>query len=270
MKGEKGADQMQAGQALEALAEVVCRLRAPDGCPWDREQTHATLREALIEETYEVLEAIEHGTDADLREELGDLLLHVVLHSQMAAERHAFTLNEVAQEVTEKLIRRHPHVFGEISLENSDEVLTQWEAIKSQEKQERTSVMDGIPPGLPAASEAQKLQKRATRLGMDWSSNGAVLDQMQSELRELVEAGQSGDVDQVEAEVGDVLFTAVNLARRYGVSAELSLRAATKRFSSRIRHVELLAKEQGVQLPDASEETLNDLWQQAKARLKQG
>lgn len=226
------------GGAMERLREIVARLRAPGGCPWDREQTHASLRGALIEECYEVVEAIEKSDDANLREELGDLLLHIVMHSQMAAERSAFSLEEVAAEVCEKMIRRHPHVFGDKLASDSEGVLRQWEEIKREEKKERAGVLDGLPASMPALLRAQNAQKKAGRVGFDWPDAEPVFEKMQEEIAEVRAALAAGDAKAVEDEVGDILFTAVNLARKLHVDAETTLAAATNRFIRRFQAVE--------------------------------
>jgi MazG family protein len=226
------------GSSVERLREIVARLRAPDGCPWDREQTHASLRGALIEECYEVIEAIERADDANLREELGDLLLHVVMHAQMADERSAFTLEEVAEEVCRKMIRRHPHVFGDKLAQDSAAVLRQWEKIKRTEKGKPDGALDGLPTSMPALLRAQNAQKKAARVGFDWPDAGPVFEKMQEEISEVRAALAAGDAKAVEDEVGDILFTAVNLARKLHVDAETTLAAATSRFIRRFQAVE--------------------------------
>jgi len=223
--------------AIQRLREIVASLRAPGGCPWDREQTHESLRGALIEECYEVIEAIESSDDANLREELGDLLLHVVMHAQMASERSAFTLEEVAAEISEKMVRRHPHVFGEKLAVDSAEVLKQWEEIKRQEKG-RSGVLDGLPTSMPALLRAQNAQKKAGRVGFDWPDAEPVFAKLEEEVAEVREALAKGNRKAIEDEVGDILFTAVNLARKLGVDAETSLAAATNRFIKRFGAVE--------------------------------
>ena len=220
------------------LREIVARLRAPGGCPWDREQTHASLRGALIEECYEVIDAIERADDANLKEELGDLLLHVVMHAQMAGERSAFTLEEVAAEICEKMIRRHPHVFGDKLVEDSEAVLRQWDQIKRAEKGKPAGVLGALPASMPALLRAQNAQKKAARVGFDWPDAGPVFEKMQEEILEVRSALAAGDAKAVEDEVGDILFTAVNLARKLHVDAETTLAAATNRFIKRFHAVE--------------------------------
>ncbi|MDX2079151.1 MAG: nucleoside triphosphate pyrophosphohydrolase [Terrimicrobiaceae bacterium] len=251
--------------SIDRLREIVARLRAPDGCPWDREQTHASLRGALVEECYEVIDAIERSDDANLREELGDLLLHVVMHAQMAGERGAFALEEVAAGVCEKMIRRHPHVFGDRLAENSTEVLRQWEQIKREEKGGQAGVLDHLPTSLPALLRAQNAQKKAARVGFDWPSIEPVFDKLREETAEVREAMAGDDPDATEAEIGDLLFSAVNLARKAGVDAETALAAATNRFIERFRFIEARATAEGRRVEEMSLEEMDRHWEDAKA-----
>jgi len=247
------------------LREIVARLRAPDGCPWDREQTHESLRAALVEECYEVIEAIEKADDANLREELGDLLLHVVLHAHMAGERQAFSFEEVVGEICEKLVRRHPHVFGDAKAGNTSEVLRQWEQIKREEKGERTSIMDGLPAALPALLRAQNVQKKAARVGFDWKEASEVFAKVDEEVSELREAVALGKNAAIEEELGDLLFTVVNLARKLHVDSETALTLATKKFTRRFRAVEAEVIAQGRKIEDSAAEEMNALWDKHKA-----
>ena len=247
---------------MERLREIVARLRAPDGCPWDREQTHASLRGALIEECYEVIDAIERADDANLREELGDLLLHVFMHAQMAGERSAFTLEEVAAEICEKMIRRHPHVFGDRLAEDSAAVLKQWEQIKRTEKGKPAGILDALPHSMPALLRAQNAQKKAARVGFDWPDVEPVFDKMQEEIGEVRAALAAGDSKAVEDEVGDILFTSVNLARKLHVDAETTLAAATNRFIKRFQAVE---RELGDRkMEDTPLKELDEIWDRIK------
>lgn len=250
---------------MARLKAIVSLLRSPQGCPWDREQTHESLRAGLLEEACETIDAITRGDDANLREELGDLLLQVVFHADLAGERGAFTLDDAAHHVCEKLIRRHPHVFGDTDAGDTQAVLRQWEQIKRAEKGEAASVMDGIPRALPALIRAQNVQKKAARVGFDWQDNDGVLDKFREELAELAAELDGGDPRRIGHEVGDLLFTAVNLARRLGIEAELSLEHATQRFISRFRHAEDAAAAQGRKLEDLAPEELDRLWSDAKA-----
>ncbi len=253
-------------KGVARLREIVAALRAPDGCPWDREQTHASLRGALVEECYEVIDAIERSDDANLREELGDLLLHVVMHAQMAEERGAFALGEVAAEVCDKMIRRHPHVFGDRLAGTSTEVLRQWEAIKRSEKGAETGVMDHLTASLPALLRAQNAQKKAARVGFDWKDAAPVFEKFDEELAEIREAIAGGSREELEGEIGDLLFTAVNLARKVGVDAETALAGSTKRFVERFQFIERELVAGGRRVEETALEELDELWEKAKAR----
>jgi MazG family protein len=222
----------------------------------------------LLEETYELVDAIDHADDTNLREELGDLLLHVVMHAQMASERGAFEFDAVATEICEKLIRRHPHVFGDQSAADSAEVLKQWEQIKRAEKGERASVIDGLPRALPALMRAQNAQKKAARVGFDWSGAGDVLAKIEEELAEVRHAMAAADEAAITEEVGDLLFSVVNLARKLGQDSEITLNAATDKFVTRFRAIEAAASAAGRQVEDCSAEELNTFWDAEKARTK--
>jgi MazG family protein len=248
------------------LKEIVARLRAPDGCPWDREQTHASLRTALLEETYELIDAIDNADDSNLREELGDLLLHVVMHAQMASERGAFEFDAVASEICEKLIRRHPHVFGDQTAADTGEVLLQWEQIKRAEKSDRTSLLDGMPRALPALMRAQTVQKKAARVGFDWAEASEVLAKIDEETTELREAMAAGTVAEIREELGDLFFSVVNLARKLGLDSEMTLNSATDKFVSRFQAVERAAAAGGRMVEECSVEQLNAYWDAGKAK----
>ena len=252
---------------LELLRTIVARLRAPDGCPWDREQTHASLRTALVEETYEALAAIDANDDENFCEELGDLLLHVVMHAQIASERGAFDFDAVARGIGEKMVRRHPHVFGEDRLTDSAAVLVRWEEIKRQEKAraggvgEPPSRMDGLPPSLPALMRAQKLQEKAAKVGFDWPDIRGVQEKVREEVAEV----EGATPETVGEEIGDLLFAAVNLARWHRLDAETTLRHATDKFARRFRHVETALRERGQAWETATFAELDALWNEAKA-----
>ena len=254
--------------AIEELRAIVARLRAPGGCPWDREQTHASLRGGLLEEAYEVVAAIDSADDVNLREELGDLLLQVVFHSQIGEEEKRFTFDEVAAEITAKLVRRHPHVFGEESLEDSGAVLKRWDEIKRAEKAASGAVvesaLDGVPAGLPALMHAEKVQKKAGKVGFDWDAAAPVVAKVREELAEVEHAMASGDQDEIDKEIGDLLFAAVNLARKLKVEPEVALRRATEKFAARFRAVEQLGRERGLKLEDMSLAELDLLWDEVK------
>lgn len=253
----------------------MAALRAPNGCPWDREQTHASLRGALLEEAYEVIEAIDTGDLASLRDELGDLLLHVIFHAQIEIEQGGFNLDDVAETSCEKMIRRHPHVFGENAgrLGTSGAVLTQWEEIKRQEKgggSAQASVLDGLPKSLPVLLRAQKSQTKAARVGCDWPGTdiAPVLAKLREEMAEVEEALAAGEVRQIEEEIGDLLFSAVNVARRAGVDASVALNAATEKFSRRFRQAESALREGGREPGKATPEEWDAEWEKAKKKAK--
>jgi tetrapyrrole methylase family protein/MazG family protein len=250
---------------LEQLCAIVAALRGPGGCPWDREQTHATLRAGLLEEAYEVTAAIDSADDANLREELGDLLLQVVFHAQIAEEEGRFAFDGVALGIAQKLVRRHPHVFAEERAADAAEVLVRWEEIKRQERggTAEESALDGVSPGLPALQYAAKIQKRAAKVGFDWQEAGPVLEKIREELAE-VEADMDAQKP-VEEELGDLLFAVVNLTRKLGVDAEVALSAATRKFERRFRTVESLARRHGVNMADSPLEQLDRLWDEVKA-----
>jgi tetrapyrrole methylase family protein/MazG family protein len=255
-----------------AMPWISDRLRRPDGCPWDQEQTHATLRKHLLEETYEVYDALEGGATPALAEELGDLLLQVVLHAQLAAEAGVFDLADVQASIAAKIVRRHPHVFGDAEARTASDVNRQWERIKADERAaaaedgasatEAKSALDGISPSMPALASSQEMQERAANLGYDWPSIEGVLDKVTEELAELREA--TNDAEWAE-EFGDLLFVLVNVARRHGIEAEAAVRAANDKFRRRFRSVERQAAERGVALRDLDFDGLDELWHTAKA-----
>lgn len=250
---------------VSRLREIVARLRAPGGCPWDREQTHETLRAALVEECYEAIEAIEKADDANLREELGDLLLHVVMHAHMAGERRVFTFEEVVEGICEKLIRRHPHVFGDAEADNSGEVLRQWEQIKRVEKGGEASVLAGLPAALPALLRAQNAQKKAARVGFDWHEAAQVLEKVEEEIRELREEIALARAAAVEEEIGDLLFSVVNLARKLDVDCETALAGATRKFVRRFQAMEAILAGEGRKIEEATPQEMNAIWDRIKA-----
>jgi tetrapyrrole methylase family protein/MazG family protein len=250
-------------QALRDMLEVVEALRAPDGCPWDREQTHLSLRPYLLEETYELLEAIEGGSSDDVSEELGDILLQVFMHHAIAQEAGEFSIADVAEHVTAKMVHRHPHVFGDVEVAGADQVLANWEGLKNKEKrkQGRLSALEGAPKTLPALAWALSLQKRAARVGFDWRDTDGVLDKVAEEARELT---QEDDRQRQEEELGDLLFALVNLARHIKVNPEDALRSSGRRFQRRFEQMEDAAREQRTDVREMSSEELDKLWEQAK------
>ncbi len=249
---------------LEELIDIVAKLRAPDGCPWDREQTHISLRPNMLEEAYEAVDAIDENDMAHLREELGDVLLQVLLHSQIASESNEFTLDDVAKELKEKLIHRHPHVFGTAKINNADDVLKTWDKLKSEEKTERKSAMDGLSRSQAALISAQKISKRAVKTGFEWPNEESLYDCVMSEIEEFKEAEIEKDKNHMEEEMGDILFAIVNLARWNKIDAEQALLKANKKFEKRFRKMEDLATKP---LNDYSFEEFDNLWKQAKKSL---
>ena len=249
---------------VSRLREIVARLRAPGGCPWDREQTHQSLRAALIEECYETIEAIEKADDANLREELGDLLLHVVMHAQMGEERKAFDFDDVVEAVCDKLIRRHPHVFGSAQATESAQVARIWESIKRGEKGVGSSVMDGLPAAFSALLLAHEVQRRAARVGFDWDDASQVLDKVEEEIEELREAIPGEERPTIEEELGDLFFSVVNVARKLGVDSEMALAAATRKFIRRFRALEAQIGARGSKLEETSTQDMNNLWERNK------
>ena len=249
------------------MAAISARLRAPDGCPWDRKQTHLSLRPYLLEEAYETLDAIENGTADDLAEELGDLLLQVILHAQFAAEEGAFDLTDVYRSIAAKIVRRHPHVFGGLEVDGERQVLSNWETIKAGEREERgkghEGAFGGVARALPALPASREIQDRASSLGWDWESIDGVWEKVAEELDEL--RGAEGDDERVH-EVGDVLFALVNLARWMKVDPEEALRTANARWITRYRRVEALAAERGIDLESLSLAEKDELWDLVKAR----
>ena len=252
--------------SLEAFQEVVARLRAPDGCPWDREQTHLSLRKYLLEETYEALAALDAEDPDALREELGDLLLQICLHAQIGAEEGEFTMADVLQGVNRKIVRRHPHVFGEVKVSGIEGVLLNWQKLKEQERNENGAavakgMLDGVPAILPALSQAQEIQDRAARVGFDWPDIAPVIDKV---IEELNEVKQAQTPDERSRELGDLLFAVVNLARWYKTDAESALRGANLKFRRRFAYIEKHARETNQRLEEMSLDAMDRLWDEAK------
>ena len=280
---KKSPRPQDSGPAFAKLSAVMARLRAPGGCPWDREQTHSTLRTYLIEEAYEVLDALDSHDDAKFAEELGDLLLQVLFHAQIAAEQRRFSINDVIREIHDKMIRRHPHVFGTVNAKTSAEVLRNWEQIKKHERQSKSKVsssasftsstpatsvpsyLDGVPHALPALLEAFQLTRKAARIGFDWDDVEGIFDKLHeetSELREVLHKKQSPE--RIEGELGDVLFVAVNLSRFLHVDPEIALKKASTKFSCRFHEMERIARHQGTTLAEIPRSQLESLWDQSK------
>lgn len=251
---------------IEDLLEIMRILRSPEGCPWDREQDHASIKKSLIEETYEVIEAINKQDDHLLCEELGDVLLQVVFHAEMADERKAFDFSDVTDGICKKLIERHPHVFGDIKVDNSAEVLVNWEQIKSKSKNRKTQTdkMLSVPRELPALMRSTKLQEKAAKVGFDWNSADGPFDKIDEEARELKEAYEGGNKEHITEELGDLLFSVVNVSRFLGVDAEEALTVSADKFLNRFSVVERLAGERGIDMKSSSLEELDRLWEEAK------
>jgi tetrapyrrole methylase family protein/MazG family protein len=251
----------QGGQRLLDLVKVMARLRGPGGCPWDAEQTHRTLARHLLEETHELLEAIDVDDTDAIRDELGDVLLQVVFHAQMAADDDAWDVDDVAEGLVKKLVYRHPHVFGEIEVTGADEVLVNWEKLKAAEKGERAEVADDIPASLPSLARAAKVQRRAAGWGFEWRSVDSAIEALREEVDELAAAD---DAAHVEEEIGDVLFAAVAVARKLGIDAESALRRTVRVFSARYERFVALAAERGLDVETADEAELRALFRETK------
>jgi tetrapyrrole methylase family protein / MazG family protein len=280
--GDHGSASNAPGAWFEKLVALQARLRAPNGCPWDREQTHTTLRTYLIEEAYEVLDALESGDDGKFAEEMGDLLLQVVFHSQIAAEQGRFTVADVIREVHQKMVRRHPHVFGDKRAKNAEEVLKHWHQIKAEERrltaansqsaaeaQVAESALDGVPKALPATLEALQLTKKAARSGFDWPDATGILDKIREESTELQSALSRGSSAKIEEEVGDLLFAAVNLARFMKIDPEIALKNANKKFVRRFHEMERRASASGRKFQELAREEKESLWESAKYTERQ-
>lgn len=249
---------------LEKLIKVIEILRSENGCVWDRAQTHETLTPNMIEEAYEAVEAIKEHNSKHLREELGDVLLQVVLHAQIGKENGEFDIEDIAKELNDKLIHRHPHVFGSAHANTPQEVTENWEKLKQEEKQERTSNMDGIPKTFPALMACQKISKRAVKVGFEWDKVETLLNCIKSEYDEFKEAVNNNDKDAMEDEMGDIFFATVNLSRWYKIDAEQALQRANQKFMKRFRKMEELATKP---LEEYSFEEYDKLWKQAKKAL---
>ena len=264
----------KAQASFEHFVSIIDRLRSDGGCPWDREQTHHTIRQSTIEEAYEVVHAIEIGDAANLKEELGDVLLHVVFHSDIARRTGTFTIEDVIASVTEKMVRRHPHVFGTVEAEDSEAVLRNWEELKKQERadkgqQAHVSILDAVHRHVPAVMEAQAISEKAAKVGFDWAKPEDVRGKIEEELNEIAEAmleSGPGRQDHLEAEIGDLLFAVINLARKLNVDSETALRATNRKFRTRFGHVEAELAKQGRGPKDATLDEMEALWQAAKSR----
>jgi tetrapyrrole methylase family protein/MazG family protein len=250
---------------MERLIDIVSTLRSENGCQWDREQTHQSLRSNMLEEAYEAVDAIDDNDIGNLREELGDVLLQVVLHSQIAKDNGEFDIEDVAKELSDKLIHRHPHVFGDKKVSSTDEILANWDKLKKEEKTYRKSVLDGVSKSQSALMAAQKISKKVVKVGFEWNSIDSLKECIQSEYKEFEEAVESGDLSEMEDEMGDIFFATVNLARWYKIDAEQALLRANKKFTKRFKKMEEIAHKP---LEDYSFEEFNELWKSAKLQLR--
>ncbi len=251
---------------FKKLVEIIAKLRSPEGCPWDREQNHKSIKRNLLEETYETIDAIDSNNPEELKEELGDLLLQVLLHAQMAEEAGQYSIDDISKTIGEKLIRRHPHVFGDITVKDSDEVIDNWDKIKKKEKPERDSALSGVVKSQPALMSAQQLSKKAVKVGFEWPSEDSLKDCFLSEVKEFYSAVEAENKDQMEEELGDILFSIVNIARWHKIDAETALIKANRKFKMRFQLMESLADKE---LSEFSIDELDGLWNRAKSELKE-
>jgi len=251
--------------SFAALKDIIARLRGPDGCPWDKKQTHASLKPYLIEECYEALQALEEGNPRKLREELGDLLLQIMLHAQIAAEAGQFNIDDVARGISNKLIHRHPHVFGGQKVQDADEVELNWETLKQEERKEGESLLAGVPEQMPALAYSQSIQRRVAGVGFDWEKVEEIIDKLAEEVAEIK---QAPDQQERAKEFGDLLFTLANVARRLDIDLEMSLRSANQRFCRRFACMEEICRERSLNFGSLSLDEQNALWEEAKSRVE--
>ncbi len=255
---------LYSGMNLKKLMEIMEALRGEKGCPWDREQTRESLKPFLIEETYEVLEAIDEGNPEKIGEELGDLLFQIIFHAQIGMENGEFDINDVIQGITEKMLARHPHVFGDERYASSEEVIGKWEEHKKKEGKFKESILDGVPEAMPALLRAHRLQDRASRVGFDWDRVDDVLGKLEEEVREFKKALREKNEGEIENELGDIFFVLVNISRFIGVNPEDALRKTISKFIKRFRHIEITAAEEGKSLSAMSLDEMDALWEAAK------
>lgn len=248
------------GEKFENLVNIMRRLRVE--CPWDREQTHDSIKAATLEETHELIEAIDDKDFDEMKGELGDILLHIVFHSQMASETNKFNIDDVIDGITEKLIRRHPHVFGETKVKNNDEILYNWEKIKLEEG--RKSVLDGVPKALPQLHRAFRIQEKASKVGFDWEKKENVWEKVKEEIKEFEEVSNSGNQEKIEEELGDLLFSIVNYTRFIGINPENALRVTNEKFIKRFNYIEQKLNEEGKKITDSNLTEMDKLWEESK------
>lgn len=255
---------------LNDFIHIIDVLRSPGGCPWDIKQTHESLKRNAVEEAYEVCDAIDEGSMEHLREELGDLLMQVIFHASIEKERGGFDLDDVSDEAVKKLVHRHPHVFADVKADTPDEVLANWDAIKRADRgqQSVSSAMDGIPRGLPGLMRSEKIQNKAAKVGFDWPEVSGAMDKLREEVGELQEGIDAGDIENIKEELGDVLFSAVNVARFYKLDSEELMRSACAKFIRRFKYLEEHAAEKGMRLEDMSLGQLEEIYQQGRRDLE--
>ncbi|MCX8026406.1 MAG: nucleoside triphosphate pyrophosphohydrolase [Thermodesulfovibrionales bacterium] len=249
---------------IVALVKIMQQLRSEKGCPWDKVQTHATLKPYIIEETYEVIDAIDNQDSKALKEELGDLLFQIIFHCQLAEERGEFNINDVCRFIQDKMIRRHPHVFADMTFETPSEVSRQWEERKKEEGKNKDSIFDGIPKHLPSLLMAQRVQSRANKVGFDWDNIGDVISKLKEEIQEFEKVLKEGNKQRCEDEIGDMLFSIVNISRHLKINAEDALRRCVKKFITRFAEIEKHAKQHGKKLSDMTLDEMDEIWQRAK------
>ena len=248
---------------FSTLVDIIAKLRAPEGCPWDRKQTHSSLRENLLEESYEVLEALDERASERLCEELGDLLMQIILHAQIASENGEFELGDVVRSINTKLIHRHPHIFGSMKVKDAEKVALNWEVLKQEEREADTSILTSVPKQMPALGYSQAVQRRVAQVGFDWEDVDGVIDKLAEEVSEFKRAPNQ---EQRAREFGDLLFTLANIARRLGIDLEASLREANQRFYRRFSYMEEVCRQRGVNIGDLSFGEQNALWEEAKKK----
>lgn len=252
-------------RSFATLKAIMARLRSPKGCPWDRQQTHTSLKANLLEECYEALETIDQQNPQKLCEELGDILMQVVFHAQIASEANEFNIEDVIQSINAKLVHRHPHVFGKLKVNNTKEVMVNWEALKQEERQVRESLLSGIPKEMPSLSYSQSIQRRAAGVGFDWEKIEEIVGKFREEVDELKQAPNQ---EEINKEFGDLLFTLASIARRLNVDLETALRSANQRFFERFSYIEEICRQRGVDVGSLSLDEQNTLWEEAKQKVK--
>jgi len=248
------------------LVDIIAKLRAPDGCPWDKKQTHASLRENLLEECYEVLEALDEGNSDKLCDELGDLLMQVILHTQIATEAGEFELGDVVKSINTKLIHRHPHIFGSKKVKDAEDVALNWEVLKQEERGADTSMLAGVPKQMPALGYSQEIQRRVAQVGFDWADIDGVIEKLTEEVNEFKQADSQ---ERKAQEFGDLLFTLANIARRLGIDLETALREANQRFYRRFSYMEEVCRQRGLNFGELSFDEQNVLWEEAKKKVQE-